>query len=123
MLESSIINELKRCKTFDDIMVIVYTLKIKNFNSLSVYDTSLRLGAIFNLYPKVIYLHAGATEGAVKLLGKETYNKNTKYFIDDQSYPYVEKSIFPEELQILEPYHIENFLCIEKERIHSIDRL
>lgn len=115
--DPAIVNEIKRCKSFDDIFTIVYVSRIKNFGSLAVYDTSVRLGAIFGYYPTVVYLHQGALEGAHQLLGKYLVETKSKYFCGNLDYPYVSRDILPEPLNKLEPYHIENFLCINKNKL------
>ncbi|WHY65364.1 hypothetical protein [Neobacillus sp. SuZ13] len=118
LLDPAVLDELKdRCKSFDDFFSLVYSLKIKGFSSLCVYDTALRIGAIFNYYPDVVFLHCGALEGAVALIGKEKLNRYTKYFADNGNYPYLPVECLPKELQVLEPHHIENFLCINKKKI------
>lgn len=117
--DPAIIEEIKRCKSFDDIFVVVYESKIKNFGPLAVYDTTLRLGAIFGYYPRVVYLHQGAYEGAVNLLGKEVVEIKSKYFCGNRAYPYITVEILPDPLNKMEPYHIENFLCIYKKVLES----
>jgi hypothetical protein len=114
--ERLIIEELKKCKRFDDIFTVIYELKILNFSSLCVYDTALRIGAMFNLYPEVIYLHRGALNGAVSLLGKNKLRLHQQFYLNDEKYPYLLKEAFPNELNNLEPHHIENFLCRYKDR-------
>lgn len=116
LLEPLIIEEFKRCKRFDDIFTIVYELKIPYFSSLCVYDTALRIGAIFDLYPDVIYLHQGAFDGAIKLIGKSELNKRKKCYLNDEKYPYLKIDDFPREVQSLEPHHVENFLCLNKDK-------
>jgi len=113
-----IIEEIKRCKTFDEIFTVVYESRINNFGPLAVYDTSLRLGAYFGHYPTVVYLHQGALEGAIQLLGKDLIEKASKYFCGDSEYPYIFADILPEPLNKLQPYHIENFLCINKNKLN-----
>jgi hypothetical protein len=117
LLDPDVIEELNKCKHFDDIFSIVYRLRISGFGSLCVYDTSLRLGAFFNNYPDVIYLHRGALTGAINLLGKGKLAQKTHYFANDKKFPFIFKSSLPDELQALEAHHIENFLCRFKERI------
>ncbi|HFJ9423030.1 TPA: hypothetical protein ACGW48_004548 [Bacillus paranthracis] len=116
-----IIDELKRSTCFDDIITIVYELRVPKFSSLCVYDTALRIGTMFNLYPKVIYLHRGVLDGIINLMGKTELSKYIKYFLEDKKYPYIKKECLPMELQVLEPHHIENFLCRNKERILAFD--
>ena len=54
LLDKAIIDKMKKCKDFIELFTIVYDKSIPGFGSLCVYDTSLRLGAIFNIYPEVV---------------------------------------------------------------------
>ncbi|MET3684423.1 hypothetical protein ABID56_002560 [Alkalibacillus flavidus] len=120
LLNPLIINELHKCQCFDDIFTILYELKEQNFGPLAIYDTSLRLGAIFDLYPSVIYLHQGAFEGALNLLGKDIIQYKANYFLNNENYPYITLELLPYELHQLEPYHIENFLCINRNQLKDL---
>jgi hypothetical protein len=120
MLDKAIMEELKKGKHFDDIFTLVYCLKVPGFASLCVYDTSLRLGAVFGLYPDAVFLHRGALHGEKNLFGKERLKELTKYFADDRAYPYLLKSDLPEELQTLEAHQIENFFCRFKSRLEQV---
>ena len=89
-------------KTFDEILNIVNENKVKWFGILSVYDTALRIGMYFNIYPQAVYMHAGTKEGA-KNLGLNTKRK------------YIPKDEFPLSFKVLKPYEIECVLCIYKD--------
>lgn len=123
LLDKATINQLNKCKHFDDIFIMIYALREPKFGPLAVYDTSLRLGAIMGLYPEVIYLHQGALEGANRLLGKIRVKENVKYFCDNKAYPYILTDSLPKELCELEPYHIENFLCINKDKMPYVHKV
>ncbi|MCZ2845233.1 MAG: hypothetical protein O2U61_01845 [Candidatus Bathyarchaeota archaeon] len=114
--DPTIIEEIKKCKCFDDIFTVIYELRIPNFGPLAVYDTALRIGAIFGYYPKVIYLHQGALEGAINLIGKEKIETYAAHFLENLDYPYISSDILPNPVSDMEPYHIENFLCINKDK-------
>lgn len=118
--EIAIVEEIKRCQSFDDIFTIIYESRIKKFGSLAVYDTSLRLGAACGHYPTVVFLHQGALDGANGLLGKDIVVKNSRYFCGNPDFPYISIEILPEPLSKLEPYHIENFLCINKNNLKCL---
>lgn len=79
--------------------------RIRGLGPLYTYDTALRLGFFLKLAPERVYLHAGTRKGA-RALG----------FRNSDS---VEVAALPEELTILPPHEIENFLCIFKPRIKS----
>ncbi|KOY13809.1 hypothetical protein [Paenibacillus xylanivorans] len=115
LLDQAIIDQLNQCNSFDEILIVIYRIKIKGFGALSVYDTALRLGAYYHLYPDVVYLHRGAEDGAKRLLNLTPSDKRIKYFCNDSNYPYLPKESFPIELQNLTAHHIENFLCRMKE--------
>ncbi|NJL51015.1 MAG: hypothetical protein HC930_00315 [Hydrococcus sp. SU_1_0] len=66
----------------------------------TAYDVARRLGAWLNMQPTMVYLHAGAAEGAKKLgIKGETVSLND----------------FSQEIQNLGATHAENFLCIYKD--------
>jgi hypothetical protein len=60
---------LRRCRTFEELHDLVNHLirPIHKNGELAVYDTSLRIGARFNLAPDVVYLHRGTRAGARSL--------------------------------------------------------
>ena len=89
---------------FDNLMAVVVSCAEKGIGELTVYDTSFRIGVFLSIYPDKIYLHRGTTIGASLLLGK-TAIRGKKC---------LEKAEFPQDLQSLEPYEIEDFLCIFK---------
>jgi len=75
------------------------TDRVKGLGATTAYDIARRLGAWLNIQPTVVYLHAGAAEGANKL-----GIKGEKVSLND----------FPQEIQNLGATHAENFLCIYK---------
>jgi len=105
--------------TFEDILKWVYFNKVRGFNSTGVYDTALRIGVYFHLYPTMVYVHSGSLEGTKLLLGENYGDKVAYYFQNNENYPVFHRSSYPIELHELEPYHIENFLCANKERFKT----
>jgi len=95
-------DDLRRCRNFEEILSITdkITNQIYRLGPLWSYDTALRIGFQKKLYPKNVYIQAGVKKGYKKI-----FNQNSKNRFE-------EKNNFPKELQILEPYEIENFLCI-----------
>ena len=69
-----------------------------------MYDTSLRLGAYLDLWPEVVYVHAGTKKGC-RALSVGTGDGT------------VELESLPEPLRVLEPYQAEDFLCIFKAQL------
>lgn len=95
------IDEIRNCRTFDCLLQIVGNCDIRGIRDLTIYDTAFRIGVFLSIYPDNIYLHTGTRIGAINLLGK----------IKIGSRPFVTKSELPMDLQILEPWEIETFLC------------
>ena len=95
--------KISSCKDFNSLLKLIETLleDVKGLGELYYYDTSLKLGSYLKIFPDYIYLHRGTREGA-------------KYLGLDYKKVYVNKSDLPNELQILEPYELEDFLCIYK---------
>jgi hypothetical protein len=102
-------DEITACKSFDELLALVEdrTGSIDRFGVLAVYDTSLRLGAHLNLWPEVVYLHAG-TKKDCKALG--VANKGGT----------VEMEKLPKPVRALEPYQAEDFLCIFKDAFSGV---
>lgn len=103
-------DEIDACKSFDDLLTLVEerTSNIYRFGILAAYDTSLRLGAHLDLWPEVVYLHAGTKKG-FKALGVAT--KGGK----------VEMDKLPNPVRALEPYQAEDFLCIFKDAFEGVE--
>ncbi len=75
------------------------TDRVRGLGATTAYDVARRLGAWLNIQPTMVYLHAGAAEGAKKLGIKGEI---------------VALNDFPQEIQNLGATHAENFLCIYK---------
>ncbi len=89
-------------KTFEELhdWINSITHRVKGLGSMTAYDVTQRLGMWLNLEPDVVYLHAGAAEGAAKL---QIYGDVAPL------------SAFPPKIQKLGASHAENFLCIYKD--------
>ncbi len=96
--------DLEGCTDFDAFHSLVCRLidPIPGVGELTVYDTALRIGAKLGLYPRKVYLHAGSRDGA-RALG---LNRRVSA---------LEVKDLPRPLQELEPYEIEDCLCICKD--------
>ena len=78
------------------------TDRVKGLGVTTAYDVARRLGAWLNMLPTMVYLHAGAAEGAKKLgIEGETVSLHD----------------FPQVIQKLGATHAENFLCTYKNRL------
>ena len=76
------------------------------FGKLASYDTSLRIGAHRGLWPRWVYLHTGTRTGA-------------KALNLDISGVSLEVSDLPGPLRRLQPYEVEDFLCIYKQNLKT----
>lgn len=100
------INPIRKCNSFHDLWLTTKKLRaIKGLGELYVYDTSLRIGAYLNLFPKKIYLHAGTRKGA------------SNYGLEIANREWLEMTEMPVKLKELEPQEIEDILCIYKDKI------
>ena len=79
------------------------TRKISGIGELYVYDTSWRIGAYLGIEPDLVYIHAGTRKGS-EALG---------FSLDRKT---IDRKEFPPSIQRLQPIHIENFLCLYKDR-------
>ncbi|HME68350.1 MAG TPA: hypothetical protein VKM54_00560 [Myxococcota bacterium] len=95
--------DLRRCRDFDQLHATVKDLVggVAGVGELTIYDTALRIGAKLELYPSSVYLHRGTRDGA-RALGL------------DWRADRIEVGERPRELRALEPYEIEDCLCIFK---------
>jgi hypothetical protein len=76
---------------------------------LYLYDTALRIAAKKGTLPTRVHLHAGTREGA-KRLGLEIDGRKV-----------LDRSELPPALQVLEPYEVEDVLCIYKDIFDAVD--
>lgn len=98
------ISSIESTKDFDELIQLIEVLldSATGLGELYIYDTSLRIGARLNLFPGKVYLHAGTRVGA-KALGISRKAKA------------IESESLSVEFQELEPYEIEDVLCIFKD--------
>lgn len=97
---------LRSCKTFPELMQVAGKAAASYWMDpeLTIYDTTLRIGAHLGIRPDRVYLHAGARKGA-KALGFKG------------SMPFLIPSQLPKEFRKLKPYEIEHCLCIYKDQL------
>jgi hypothetical protein len=95
------LTEIRTCASFDELYELIEQLirPIHMIGELTVYDTSLRIGARFGLEPERVYLHAGTRVGA-RRLGL------------DWKAGALESDALPAPLRILKPREAEDVLCI-----------
>lgn len=111
--------EIRKCKNFSELHNVVNNCKIKGIAELTVYVTTLRIGCKLGIKPKYIYLHRGTKEGASILFNKEFL----EFRIKQTKLPTtLEVNNFPKEFVALEPYQIEQLLCIFKKQLENVIR-
>lgn len=100
------IEHLRSITNFDDLHAKIedITREIAGIGELYVYDTALRIGAKLGLKPLHVYVHAGVRQG-IRNLGF------------DPGLARVPIHDLPSQLQTLQPYEIEDVLCIYKDQI------
>lgn len=80
---------------------------IYRFGELAVCDTAFRLGVWLKLWPKAVYLHAGARVGA-KAQGLDVRRDC------------LDMAELPGEVRVLKPWQVEDFLCIFKRKLAMV---
>ena len=101
------IKGILNARDFDAILSLIEGCKVKGFGKLACYDTALRIAAYLKRMPTQVYLHAGTREGS-RALGLSGNVRS------------LEPSQFPQELQTLKPYEIEDFLCIFEPNLRDL---
>lgn len=98
-------NDLRRSKDFDDVYLWVDKLleDVRDVNKLYYYDAAVLIAMKLGFSPTKVYLHSGAADGAVVLLG---ISKKTKWILP---------SDLPAPLSDLKADELEDLLCIYKE--------
>lgn len=92
-------------KNFDKLFVLIDNLlkSVKGIGELYIYDTSLRIGSFLGYLPEKVYLHSGTRIGARRMGFKNKY--------------VIEINELPKEFQKLEPFEVEDILCIYKDKL------
>lgn len=94
----------KTYANFEEIYIDIQCILagIKYVKGLAIYDVSLRLAAMSNLWPAKVYLNAGPWKAAKKLYEAGILKKLA---------PIMDKKDFPKEFQDLRCDEIEDLLC------------
>ncbi|EGJ51740.1 hypothetical protein [Desulfocurvibacter africanus] len=107
----SIQTDLRAACSFDELFQTIRDRiePIGGIGELTIYDTAQRIGACLGLAPQHVYLHAGTRQGA-KCLGLDcTAGK-------------IAMDALPREFRELEPYEIEDCLCIYKGKLENASK-
>lgn len=99
-------------KTFDELLIHIDDIRIKDFGELAKYDAALAFGSTMGKLPDKIFMHAGPKKAAEYIFGNK-YSSTVKSLIKPKSIPYIDVCDLPEEFNELknEPYLIEDCLC------------
>ena len=127
---------LLKCTKFEELLKVMYQplqiSLITGFASIRVYDTCLRFGINTGVtlnkdsgakkdivLPDYVYILNESKNGAKHLFESLNRPYILKYHTWDskKEFPYLELEDFPEELNKLLPYHIENFLSIYEDKL------
>lgn len=96
---------LQNCTSFAELHDLINNLllPIQGIGVLTIYDTALHIGAYLELLPTQVYIHRGVREG-LKALGYSVKQR-----------PTITLSELPTAFRLLQPYEIEDCLCIYKD--------
>ena len=94
---------IRKATSFDELHEIVREVgePIYMIGELTIYDTAHRIGSKLGLSPTRVYLHSGTRSGAVAI---GIHRSHTSICVKE----------LPEPFAVLEPYEIEDCLCIFK---------
>ncbi len=100
---SGIKRAIRKATSFDELHEIVREVgePIYMIGELTIYDTAYRIGCKLGLPPTRVYLHSGTRIGAVAL---GFHRSRTSISVKE----------LPKPFAVLEPYEIEDCLCIFK---------
>lgn len=103
-----IVPTLQAAKTFEQLHQVISSKigAIHGIGELTIFDTSVRIGAKLKLEPKVVFLHAGTRQGA-RALGLDWHKK------------FIGRETLPREFEPLSACEIEDVLCIYKGRLQG----
>jgi hypothetical protein len=103
-------DEMRACETFDDLYRLIWQeiYPIKGIGVLVVYDVATWIGANLGLSPELVYLHAGAGDGATTL----GFNRRRT----------LNRVELPRAFWRLRAYEVEDCLCIYKDELAAIPR-
>lgn len=101
------LSSFDKCTDFESIIRNVESCadKFYGIGDLTIYDTATMIGCPINVYPEVVYLHAGTADGA-KALGILGKTATKEQFVE-----------VCDAFGKLEPIQIEDFLCIYKKQL------
>ena len=98
-----------RAGSFHDLMSTVKDLLggIAGIGPLTLYDTSVRIGAYLGILPDRVYLHAGVRDGATAL----GFPKSREW---------LDLAELPAPFQVLKPHEAEDVLCIFRDDLAAL---
>lgn len=113
--------QILNSKTFDELLIHIDDIKVKDFGVLAKYDTALSFGLFLGLLPDKIFLHAGPEKAAKHIFGNK-YRGTAKHLRRNRI-PYIDVKDFPAEFNQLKPmpFLIEDCLCFIYQRYLDFD--
>lgn len=100
--------QLEDAPAFEAILAIVRSCRVPGFGELACYDAALRLAVRLDKLPQHVYLHRGTRKGASAL----------GLAVDREYIPVAE---LPQPLRTIQPYQVEDFLCIYKAHLSLLE--
>jgi hypothetical protein len=101
--------ELSDYRSFEDLHDFLLANKVDYYGPLAIYDLSLRLSSTKQIYPRKIFLHSGAEKGWNNLCRSLNIPNSNNLVL--------EKNNLPIQLQQIEAYVVEDFLCCYKDKL------
>ncbi len=102
--------EIERCSNFEELLNLVEEVvsEIQWVDEMYAYDVALRIGVWLRpaRWPEKVYLHRGTRKGAEAVLGQRLNNVRALEMDAFRKFP---------EFKKLEPWQLEDILCIYKE--------
>ncbi|MDR1678809.1 MAG: hypothetical protein LBR81_03425 [Prevotellaceae bacterium] len=101
-------NDIEQAKNFHELITIVYNEKIPGIGHVNVYDVAEIIGESLELYPEMVYLHAGVETGAKKYFG----NKYEEVIEKKDNFIVIRKKHFLPKFKKFTCDHLESALCM-----------
>jgi hypothetical protein len=100
------LDKVENAKSFDELISVIESCRIKGISDLAIYDTAHRIGSFLGQQPQKVYIHRGTRTGAEIFCGKIKGNCIT---IDKLPKPFQDSDLTAAD--------IEDILCIYKDRL------
>ncbi|SLM46796.1 conserved protein of unknown function [Nitrospira japonica] len=101
---------IQNCANFDELHRSMEADRVHGVGKLAIYDIALLLGRYWGYLPERVYLHRGTRRGAKALSPLGVDHRCDSLTVTD----------FPTSFHALQPYEIEDCLCIYEDHIKRI---